>query len=441
MPGTEQEPHASASDTESEASQRRARLDCLGSSLRSLGNGQKLCTLSALSGIKAGTLDRTEFRLKRWNEFVLNMEILGSGIAFCVSLQSIMMALATVVATFMCSRAVLNISFKTSIDVVTYGTVLPLTLGLESAWNNCNSASTALAKLKAAAITLYMMMDVWDNEGEGKLGTKTNRLLEELVRYIHDYCSEKNDPRLPRGNFAPADPSAGAGAERWIGEVGAETAAHRIWDIFAELAILIEASSAELGTDESKGGQGAKGRCYECLRKMICEWEKIKVARTYLSPRNLRTFTALTIYLVPLFLAPYWNSFCADEKDSVSDVFFDPLYGCTSGYFVAILFTLVVAALYRVRESLDDPLETDGLREEYTSQHPLETDGLREEYTSNQQELRGWSTQLHRLATLGEDGPRIRRQMRKDSDSGINPTEGWMPVRMMRLSHASIPGM
>jgi len=159
---------------------------------------------------------------------------------------------------------------------------------------------------------------------------------------------------------------------------------------------------------------------------MICEWEKIKVARTYLSPRNLRTFTALTIYLVPLFLAPYWNSFCADEKDSVSDVFFDPLYGCTSGYFVAILFTLVVAALYRVRESLDDPLETDGLREEYTS---------------NQQELRGWSTQLHRLATLGEDGPRIRRQMRKDSDSGINPTEGWMPVRMMRLSHASIPGM
>jgi len=66
-----QEPHSGASDEESEASQRRAGLDRLGSSLRSLGTGQQFKTLSTLSGIKSGTLDRTELRLKRWNAFVL----------------------------------------------------------------------------------------------------------------------------------------------------------------------------------------------------------------------------------------------------------------------------------------------------------------------------------------------------------------------------------
>jgi len=71
MHGAEQEPHSGASDEESEASQRRAGLDRLGSSLRSLGTGQQFKTLSTLSGIKSGTLDRTELRLKRWNAFVL----------------------------------------------------------------------------------------------------------------------------------------------------------------------------------------------------------------------------------------------------------------------------------------------------------------------------------------------------------------------------------
>jgi len=62
--------HSDASSEGSSASMRPHRLNTLGESMRSLGGGPGLCTLSAVSGIKPGTLDRTEIRLTRWNAFV-----------------------------------------------------------------------------------------------------------------------------------------------------------------------------------------------------------------------------------------------------------------------------------------------------------------------------------------------------------------------------------
>jgi hypothetical protein len=202
----------------------------------------------------------------------------------------------------MCSRAVLNLSFHTSMDVVTYGTVLPLTLGLETAWGNCNRAYTALADLKGAASALYLQLEVWGSEVDGELGHKAFALLSELVRYIQIYCTQK--PSAHSIWWAKTSAADGRAARL--------AAEHHVWDIFAEISLLIEDGSRGLGTDPEKGGQAGKGRCFECVRKMLLAWEHVRTARTYLSPRSLRAFTAMTIHLAPLFLAPYWHSFCGD---------------------------------------------------------------------------------------------------------------------------------
>lgn len=126
------------------------------------------------------------------------------------------------------------------------------------------------------------------------------------VRHVGNYCAVKFDSRRSLSG------------DRKEEEDAADAAADRVWDILAELGTLIEGEdcSVALQTDTTKGGQAGKGRCFECLRKMICAWEQVRVARTYLSPRSLRAFTAMTIHLAPLFLAPYWHSFCGSSRFS-----------------------------------------------------------------------------------------------------------------------------
>ena len=62
---------------------------------------------------------------------VLDLNLISRGIRYCMSMRVAAMSLATSFAIFLCSRAVLNIKYSTSLEIVPYGTIFPLTFGIE----------------------------------------------------------------------------------------------------------------------------------------------------------------------------------------------------------------------------------------------------------------------------------------------------------------------
>ena len=268
------------------------------------------------------------------SKFLQNIQIITRGVAYCLSGHVCTIGAATVVAIFICSRAFLNIRFTTSLEVVAYGTVFPLTFGIQVAFDNRERALDGLACIKSMIASIFFLLKSWEVGKEGKIQRSFAPYFNELVENMQKYCT--------REQVRHSD--------------GQESADHLVYDTFAKIAAEIELQSSTLGYEPgTKGGQMGKGRAWECLKRMICAWEDVKMARCYISPRGLRCFCFFTIHVAPIVLAPYWLDFCKSEQGAET---LDPLYGCYSAYFLGITFSVILITLHRIRDALDSPFTT-----------------------------------------------------------------------------------
>ena len=91
-------------------------------------------------------------------------------------------------------------------------------------------------------------------------------------------------------------------------------------------------------------------RVIHLLHMMCLSFERLRVIREYRSPRSIRSFNKVLIFILPLILAPYFV-YLANECDSY-----------WSAYFISVLVAFVFSALQGVQDKLDDPF--DGLSED-----------------------------------------------------------------------------
>ncbi|EDO38746.1 predicted protein [Nematostella vectensis] len=83
---------------------------------------------------------------------------------------------------------------------------------------------------------------------------------------------------------------------------------------------------------------------------MFWAFERLRVVREYRSPRTIRSFTKVFIFLMPLILSPYY-------------VYIGKSSGNTWGpYYIAIISSFVFGTLQGVQDVLDDPF--DGISED-----------------------------------------------------------------------------
>ena len=101
------------------------------------------------------------------------------------------------------------------------------------------------------------------------------------------------------------------------------------------------------------------------------------------TPIGLRLFCFALIHISPLLLAPYWNHFCREQTATE----LPSQYGCESGYFVGIVYVLIVITLYRVQTELENPFDGDG------------ADDVNWDM---------WRAQLEDLSCYGAEGPKKR---------------------------------
>ena len=120
--------------------------------------------------------------------WLIDLNIIIRGIRYCLSVRVGVMCLATSFAIFLCSKAVLNLKYNTSLEIVTYGTIFPLTFGIQCAFGHREGAIKGLATVKALCAAIYMQANAWDRSGTGVIAEKLRSILMEMTKNMEIYC-------------------------------------------------------------------------------------------------------------------------------------------------------------------------------------------------------------------------------------------------------------
>lgn len=83
---------------------------------------------------------------------------------------------------------------------------------------------------------------------------------------------------------------------------------------------------------------------------MCHSFERLRVIREYRSPRTIRSFTKVFIFIMPIVLSPYYVHMGYRSENTWSP------------YYIAVLSTFIFGTLQGVQDVLDDPF--DGISED-----------------------------------------------------------------------------
>lgn len=266
------------------------------------------------------------------------------------------MVFLSCLATFLCTKGMLDFSFDTSMSIVAVGTIFPLVFSVQASFQRRERALAALSSLKGAIFAVYLMFKTWEKEGTGKWALEVEQIFHKLLDDMEYYLRHPNRP---------------------------EECGNLVYDGFATLARKMNEFGPEAGF--TKGGEAGMGRMAAYLQEIMRSFEGVRAIRDTETPVGLRLFCFALIHIAPVLLAPYWVHFCSKQKRSALAP-----YGCEASYFVAVTFVLIVMTLHRVQVELEDPFDGDG------------DDDIKWEV---------WRAQLDQLGNYGEDGPARRREM------------------------------
>ncbi|XP_028411303.1 uncharacterized protein LOC114533877 [Dendronephthya gigantea] len=106
----------------------------------------------------------------------------------------------------------------------------------------------------------------------------------------------------------------------------------------------------KIRTSRMKSSSPLCARIIHCHNLMCWSFERLRVIREYNSPRSLRAFTKVFIFLMPLLLSPYYVFSGRQTKSSWTP------------YFISVMVSFLFGSLQSVQDKLDDPF--DGIGED-----------------------------------------------------------------------------
>jgi len=268
------------------------------------------------------------------------------GMRFAITWHACWMVALTCLCTFMCSKGMLDLKFNTSMTVLAAGTVFPLVFSVQAGFSRRDSALTALAKLKAAMLTAWLMIRTWERDESGKWAWQEGsacRWAGELQRL---YAKILDDVELYLRSDRPVPQECG----------------NVVYDGFVTLINFMDNFGPHCG-HKKFGGEGGIGRMSTCHREMLTNFEEVRAILDNQMPIGLRLFCFALIHVTPIVLAPYWNRFCDEKRGNQPNYLTDTAgeYGCQAGYFIAVTYVLILITLYRVQKQLENPFDGDGL--------------------------------------------------------------------------------
>ncbi len=101
------------------------------------------------------------------------------------------------------------------------------------------------------------------------------------------------------------------------------------------------------GLREAKVATSEISRANQYVSKMMIDFERMRNIATYRTPVTLRAYSRVFLNLFPIAFGPYFASLNCEAFPIV-------------GYFVAVLYSLVLVTLDNLQEDLEDPFDKLG---------------------------------------------------------------------------------
>lgn len=285
---------------------------------------------------------------------------------------TIIMVCLSCLATLLCAKGFLNLEWDASMSIVAIGSIFPLVFSIQASYQGREAVVRMIGGLKANFFSIFFTFQAWlDQNGisSDDVEDDMNQLVCDVLIYL------RSKQAVP-------------GEEGSVPEL-----AHNVYDGFRRIFKHVEACKAlpkpptppEISTQSG------------FIRFALVNFEEARCTADYRTPRGLRLFCFVVIHVSPIFLAPYFNRYCANQNDSTES---SHMYGCQSGYFMSILFVLINSTLLKVQQQLENPFDGDG------------DDDIKWGI---------WTDQLNQMSKYGANGPALREENVLKGDKAGEP--------------------
>jgi len=233
--------------------------------------------------------------------------------------------LLSVVATFLCSQALLNLRADLFLSPVVSGFIFPLGFGVQVVWYKRERATDLYSKVSSYIFSYLYVHDEWldsDNVPEGfDKANHMRTLMNCLVLLLCEVASI-----LPRHHQE-------------------KTYAKRLTNVYALLRSLVrmnEVMGQAVGHSQSGLGPGLN-RLRSMDRKLHYAIAALIDLSIYHIPWGLQLLGWVATFAGPVLLAPYF-AFVGCPPDQSEEAC---RYGGLGGYFSAMLFSAIIALLFQ----------------------------------------------------------------------------------------------
>jgi predicted membrane chloride channel (bestrophin family) len=235
-----------------------------------------------------------------------------------ITQQSALTILLSVAATYVCVLE--GWSGDIPQPLVATAVIFPIAFSINAAYSRRAEALACQSSIASNAAMLFFAHRDW---GPGGGEMHAHRIRDIIVRLLEAI----------RANLS-AGRSVSAGIEK---DPGVE----RIYGVFSECSRSIELlRAAKLAPTEVSN-------LNQCLRSIIQDVERLRRIVRYPTPSALRTYTKTFLYGLPILMGPYF-------------AFLAVKHGIGVGFFVAVMYSLILVSLDRVQEQLENPFDGVG---------------------------------------------------------------------------------
>jgi predicted membrane chloride channel (bestrophin family) len=235
-----------------------------------------------------------------------------SSIRAIITLKTALVTALAVLATYLATRY--NLAADFPLTLVGIAVVFPLVFSISGAYKRREVALGQYGSIKGHGRAIYFAArDRMEPDPETL--ARARQLLFELLDACRDLF------RTPVKRMAPQE--------------------ERVYQSFSDLSGFVKSF-------RTKGlASGEVSRCNQYLSKMLIAFENVKHIYQYRTPRTLRAYSALFIYLLPIVYPPYFAEIARDFAAGLT-------------YVMPVLFTVVLVSLENIQEHLENPFDQIG---------------------------------------------------------------------------------
>ena len=236
---------------------------------------------------------------------------------FMVLVQMVIAAISVYLSKYF------NLTFNVNVGLFVSPIVFPLAFSINTDFQRREKVLDDLANFKSAGLSWFFCMRDWREAAHLDIlwMQAVHQKLKSMLFYMREYLlTNKTSHR--------------------------KVILRAMYEDFSDTNQLIE----NLRVSDLPANSALVSRSLVLLTSLCLAFERLRVIREYRSPRSIRSFNKVLIFVLPILLSPY---FVYEGQKSKND---------WSPYYISVLVAFVFSALQGVQDKLDDPF--DGMSED-----------------------------------------------------------------------------